>query len=135
MAGAVLAAGMTLPFAGVALAQDQYNCDDFETQEEAQEVYDSDTSDPNDLDRDDDGVACETLPSGDGTSGSDGDGDGTQPPAEEDGDDQVEQVPAGGVETGGGPADYDLGLLLGGLVTLAFAGGTAVVVRRASQDS
>jgi hypothetical protein len=41
-----------------------YNCSDFSTQEQAQAVYNSDPSDPNDLDGDNDGVACESLPSG-----------------------------------------------------------------------
>lgn len=40
-----------------------YNCDDFSTQEEAQSVYEEDYGDPNYLDGDDDGVACEALPS------------------------------------------------------------------------
>jgi hypothetical protein len=44
------------------------NCDDFATQEEAQAVYDADPSDPNGLDgNDNDGIACESLPSGGGT--------------------------------------------------------------------
>lgn len=38
------------------------DCADFETHEEAQEVYDEDPSDPHRLDADGDGVACETLP-------------------------------------------------------------------------
>lgn len=41
-----------------------YNCSDFSTQEEAQAVYNSDPSDPNRLDGDSDGIACESLPSG-----------------------------------------------------------------------
>lgn len=49
----------------------EYNCDDFSTQEEAQAVYDSDTSDPNYLDGDNDGVACEALPSGSSDSSND----------------------------------------------------------------
>lgn len=44
-------------------AYNEYNCDDFSTQEEAQDEYESDTSDPNYLDGDNDGVACESLPS------------------------------------------------------------------------
>jgi hypothetical protein len=40
------------------------DCADFATQEEAQAVYNADTSDPNGLDADDDGIACETLASG-----------------------------------------------------------------------
>ena len=39
------------------------NCDDFEFQEEAQAVYDADPTDPNRLDADNDGIACEELPS------------------------------------------------------------------------
>ncbi|ADJ15769.1 thermonuclease family protein [Halalkalicoccus jeotgali] len=38
------------------------DCSDFDTQEEAQGVYDEDTSDPHRLDADNDGVVCETLP-------------------------------------------------------------------------
>lgn len=38
------------------------NCGDFECQEEAQAFLDADPSDPEGLDDDDDGIACETLP-------------------------------------------------------------------------
>ena len=41
---------------------DDLNCDDFDTQEEAQEVYEQNTDDPNQLDGDNDGTACEALP-------------------------------------------------------------------------
>ncbi len=44
--------------------QGDLDCADFATQEEAQAVYNADTSDPNGLDADDDGIACETLASG-----------------------------------------------------------------------
>jgi hypothetical protein len=52
------------PGAGAALAAgaDVHDCGDFEYQEDAQDVYDADPSDPNRLDADDDGLACETLP-------------------------------------------------------------------------
>jgi hypothetical protein len=39
------------------------NCSDFSTQEEAQAVLNGDPGDPNYLDGDGDGIACETLPS------------------------------------------------------------------------
>jgi hypothetical protein len=40
-----------------------YDCDDFQTQAQAQEVYDQDPSDPHDLDGSpENGVACESLP-------------------------------------------------------------------------
>ena len=41
------------------------DCDDFDTQEEAQEFFEDEggpESDPHRLDADDDGIACETLP-------------------------------------------------------------------------
>jgi hypothetical protein len=41
---------------------DDLNCDDFDTQEEAQEVYEQNTDDPNQLDGDNDEIACEALP-------------------------------------------------------------------------
>jgi hypothetical protein len=59
--GAVLIPGTN------AFAYNEYNCSDFSTQEEAQSVLDEDTSDPNYLDGDSDGVACESLPSEDDT--------------------------------------------------------------------
>lgn len=45
-----------------AMAQD-LDCSDFQFQEDAQRVLDSNLSDPNHLDRDKDGMACENLPS------------------------------------------------------------------------
>ena len=42
-------------------SEGDYDCDDFETQEQAQDVYEQDTSDPHGLDSDDDGEACEGL--------------------------------------------------------------------------
>ncbi len=41
---------------------DVYNCSDFGSQAEAQAVLSADPSDPNGLDGDNDGVACESLP-------------------------------------------------------------------------
>ena len=44
---------------------DTYNCDDFTTQEEAQDVFDecfAETGDIHRLDSDGDGVVCESLP-------------------------------------------------------------------------
>lgn len=40
------------------------DCSDFATQEDAQAVLNADPSDPNGLDSEGDGIACETLPSG-----------------------------------------------------------------------
>lgn len=69
----VLAAGL-VGFAGApALASgsvDLYNCDDFEFQEDAQATLEQTDDDPNGLDSDDDGSACEDLPSNGGLPGN-----------------------------------------------------------------
>ena len=64
-----------LMFAPAAMAQDEFDCEDFATQEEAQAEYDADTSDPSGLDgpigessTGEPGVACEELPSGGGST-------------------------------------------------------------------
>lgn len=54
--------GIVLLVASPALAQDDLNCDDFGSQAEAQAELRSDPSDPNGLDAENDGVACETTP-------------------------------------------------------------------------
>ncbi|MFD2078493.1 Excalibur calcium-binding domain-containing protein [Actinopolymorpha cephalotaxi] len=60
----------TLGVVGIATADtDKYDCEDFSTQQEAQTVLEQDRSDPYGLDRDNDGIACETLPSGGSNSG------------------------------------------------------------------
>jgi hypothetical protein len=41
---------------------DEFDCSDFDTQEQAQQTYEWDTRDPSGLDGDGDGVACEGLP-------------------------------------------------------------------------
>lgn len=82
----VLAAGFTARLAyeemtssgrGIAPAQaqesDDLDCDDFATQADAQATYDADPSDPNRLDADGDGEACEESFFGGGT-GTDDDG-------------------------------------------------------------
>jgi hypothetical protein len=50
----------TVTFAAQAHAQD-VDCGDFAFQEDAQAVLNADPSDPNRLDADDDGIACEVL--------------------------------------------------------------------------
>ena len=45
-------------------AKSGLNCSDFATQEEAQAHLEADPNDPDGLDRDKDGIACENLPSG-----------------------------------------------------------------------
>src|SRR3954452_5661174 len=57
---AVLAAGATLPFAGIANAQPDRDCPDFASQAEAQAALDAEDGPPEDLDSDNDGIACES---------------------------------------------------------------------------
>jgi len=67
----ILASALTIAIVCASLssitvsAYNSYNCDDFATQEEAQDEYESTYGDPNYLDGDDDGIACESLPSED----------------------------------------------------------------------
>jgi hypothetical protein len=77
MVGMVLVAGFVLRGAyeqiiypsKAAMAQaDQYDCASFGSQESAQVELDSDPSDPNNLDSDGNGIACDDYPYG--TSGS-----------------------------------------------------------------
>lgn len=57
MALSMLVVAMT---SNAATAQDDLNCDDFDSQAEAQQTLRQDPSDPNGLDAESDGVACET---------------------------------------------------------------------------
>jgi hypothetical protein len=52
----------TLGLVGTAAAVDDQNCSDFRYQEDAQAHLNADRSDPDGLDGDNDGIACETLP-------------------------------------------------------------------------
>jgi hypothetical protein len=112
-AAAILAAALCFPLAGVAAAQD-LNCADFQTQAEAQAVYNQNPSDPHDLDRDNDGKACEGNPPG------------------------TDEPPLGPVETGaggtaeGGPDDSRELLVLGVAGGGVLAAGGVVLARRRS---
>jgi hypothetical protein len=55
------ALAVLLVLAAPAFAQADLDCDDFDTQPEAQAELERDPSDPHSLDGDDDGVACESL--------------------------------------------------------------------------
>ena len=58
----------TAPIAEAQSASDPFDCADFATQEEAQAALDADESDPNNLDADNDGIACEANnPAGNAT--------------------------------------------------------------------
>ncbi len=94
----------TIPSAE-AQSGDQFDCADFDTQEEAQAVYDGDTSDPSGLDGPQGetsdgtpGVACESLPSGGSAGGTGGTSD-------------QYQYDSGSLMDSGGPEDGPLPLM------------------------
>ena len=117
-AAGVVATGLLVLFAGPASAAIDLDCADFQTREQAQAVLEANPTDPNGLDEDDDGQACEDFDYG--TSG------------------QVATPPAGGVATGdGSTADADAGVLpfvVGGIGLVA-AGGAAFAARRSARGS
>jgi hypothetical protein len=94
----VVAASAMLAFAGVASAQDR-DCSDFSTQAEAQDALQP--GDPERLDDDNDGIACETLPAGSSSSSDDDDDESESNDDDEDAT-QVRTLPRGGVDTGDG---------------------------------
>ncbi|MEV6207252.1 excalibur calcium-binding domain-containing protein [Kitasatospora sp. NPDC051914] len=131
LSAAALAAGACLPLAGMSHAQD-LDCANFSTQEQAQAVFNADPFDSDNLDADNDGIACEVLPRA--TTGA-----VTTAPAA-DGSSAVSapasapaaavQVPVGGVPAGTGPARDGTRLLVaaglaGGAVLVAVGAGIA----------
>lgn len=134
----VIAAGATLPLAGVASAQGETDCGNFKTQEEAMEALDElDPQDAWQLDGDNDGKPCENLPPGPGpeTSKSTPTSAPTSRPSA---DGQVHRVPEGGVDTGDGSTTDDgaaaMPILLG-VAGLGAAAGTAVLTARRARRS
>lgn len=148
----VAAAAATLPLAGVATAQPgDRDCKDFSSQEEAQDALLP--GDPERLDANDNGQACENYDYGSATPVATTDPVDEQPadePAEEpeptrdaadappaadndeddaaDDDAQVSVVPRGGVDTGDGTSDSEPApLLIGGVLAV---GVVAAVARR-----
>ena len=69
-----IALGLTFFAPGLGAQSGDLDCADFDTQQEAQAVFDQDPSDPNRLDADDDGIACE-RPGDDGGSSDNGTAD------------------------------------------------------------
>jgi hypothetical protein len=135
----MLTAALSFGFVGTAHAADTFNCPDFASQADAQAVYLADPSDPNQLDRDKDGQACEdndyTTNRGTVTSAS---ALGATTPAAPGATSQVTSRPAGAVAAGDGTSSTEdasaLPFALGGLAVVA-AGGAVVAVRRSSRAS
>jgi hypothetical protein len=97
------------------------DCDDFETQAEAQAELEADPSDPNNLDFDDDGIACEELSGGEETVPPGGDGDEVPVP------DSVETGAGGTAQTGVSGRAIVAGALL---LALVFGAATSRLVRK-----
>ena len=72
-------------------AESDLDCEDFETQEEAQAVFEEDDSDPNNLDPNGDGIACALLPSASDTEAANGDQNASRQEAEENGQTREER--------------------------------------------
>lgn len=132
IAASGLALGATfLSMPTAAAAPGDLDCSDFATQAEAQAEFDSDTSDPNRLDDDGDGIACETLPPGSGKDTKDRSGHHCECDEQRSQQD-IAQPPRGGVDTGaGGTAGLESeGLFAFGGVAAAGAVGLALYRRR-----
>ena len=96
------------------------DCADFGSQGEAQAHFEAHPGDPDRLDADSDGVACETYFGG-GSASS---------PSGEDG--QMAAMPEGGVATGGGSTagPENLGLIAAGGLAILVGTGGLVLARR-----
>ena len=138
---AVLTVAGALPLAGAAHAQPDRDCADFASQAEAQEALDGSVGDPERLDANDDGVACESyFRDAAATTTQTTEPAPTSAPAEEDQDDQddpgqVRVLPRGGVDTGDGSTDPDQPASATALVALAGLGLLGVGARRLRQNA
>jgi hypothetical protein len=123
-AGVFVTAALSFGFSGTANAAGDRDCSNFSTQPEAQAFFESaGPGDPHDLDRDDDGMACDSLPGGDSASAG--------------GDGQVSDQPEGAVAAGDGSSSDQgstLPYVIGG-VAMTAAGGAAFAARRSAQQS
>jgi hypothetical protein len=141
---AVLAAGATLPFAGIANAQPDRDCPDFASQAEAQAALDAEDGDPERLDSDNDGIACESEFGEPTTSAAPAPATTTAPattaPApsnDSEAGGQVRVVPEGAVDTGDGSTVGDpvTGPALVALAGLAAVATTAAATTRLGRKS
>jgi hypothetical protein len=131
-ASAVIAAGAMLPATAVASAQgNDLDCSDFSTHQAAQQEFESHSSDIYRLDADNDGIACESLPSG--ASQPTGNEAANQPATNNEENNNTatttnenngtKGLPAGAPETGGGATagTDNAGLIVGGGIALTGA--------------
>jgi excalibur calcium-binding domain-containing protein len=104
--------------------KDEFDCQDFPLEDgtTAQQLYDRDHNDPNKLDRDGDGVACEINEDFNNDSSNDSNDDGNL---------STDDTPSGGVETGNGVERSPVQVLAGLLMVLVAGAGALTGLRRA----
>lgn len=128
-AGILVTAVLTLGTTGTANAATDRDCPDFASQADAQAAFDAVPGDPERLDADNDGQACEEYAYAAATSSAAGTGNTNNS--------QVSTRPAGAVAAGDGSSSETgsvLPFVLGG-AALAAAGGAAVAARRSARAS
>ncbi|MEU0536675.1 excalibur calcium-binding domain-containing protein [Amycolatopsis tolypomycina] len=129
-----------VPFASAQLATPltgDVDCKNFQYQEEAQDVLDATPGDPYNLDGDNNGIACESLPhrpkqpsTTTSTVKQPAPKTSTKKPAT---GNQVKVKPVGGVATGGGEPDGEVPgflVLSGTLLAATVSGGMVLYLRR-----
>ncbi|MDQ7803936.1 excalibur calcium-binding domain-containing protein [Amycolatopsis sp. A133] len=132
-----------VPFASAQLATPlagDKNCPDFQYQEDAQAVLDATPGDPNGLDRDKNGIACESLPhrpkqpSTTASTAKKPTQTAPKTPGKKAATgSQVKVKPVGGVATGGGDPEGDAPgflVLSGTLLAATVSGGMVLYLRR-----
>ena len=126
VAAAVLTAGFSVALAGTASAAPDRDCPDFASQAEAQAAFNAVPGDPERLDDDNDGIACESYTYAATPAAV------TPAPAS---GGQVSTRPVGSVAAGDGSSSDEgatMPFVVGGLAFVA-AGGAAVAARRTSR--
>jgi hypothetical protein len=125
---AVVACWVTcsLLLTGAAMAQDRLNCGDFDSQKEAQRELNRDPSDPNNLDADNDGMACDTYDYGDDDGGGSAN-DQYSPDTPTDRPDNVVPNTTSNMPNTGGPPYLAVGAVL--LLGAALIAGRGVLRR------
>ena len=134
-AGVLVTAVLSLGFTGTANAAPDRDCPDFASQADAQAAFDAVPGDPERLDADNNGIACEDQQYAPASSAS-GQSAATSSAATTS-DSQVSTRPVGAVAAGDGSASEGgsaLPYVLGG-AALAAAGGAAVAARRSARTA
>ncbi len=123
-----------LAFAATPALATHRNCDDFDTWRQAQRYFENANHDTSDLDRDDNGDACESLPGyqvgGNVGGGNDDDGSGDPDDDGEDGDNDGENGGGNGDLPDSSTAPLSTGAPLSLLLTALDLGTFGLVLRR-----